>query len=94
MNREKRKQILKVLNSGWIKVVKMELKNKYDKLIDKTIKEYLKHLNLKLEFHNNNYWIWRGELALITDLKDKREVFIWLEGYNSCYDKQKGDDEK
>ena len=64
----------------------MDIEKRHNTLIDKTINAHLKHLGLKLNAISNEFWIYKGEIALVTDLISKREVFIWLEGYSASYD--------
>ncbi len=58
-----------------------------DNLENKTIKAYLKHFKIKMvKDEEGLIWLWKNKIALITDLKNEKEVLIYLMGISACYD--------
>ena len=63
----------------------MNISQEYDKLIDKTIKSYLKHFGLKIK----NGFIYKNQIAIYTEpIERKAEVLAFLSGLSCVLDSQ------
>ena len=61
----------------------MDINKEHNKLIEKTIKSYLKHFGLKVK----NGFIYKGELAIYTEpLERRNEVLSFLMGISAVLD--------
>lgn len=61
----------------------MNIENKYNTLIQKTIKAYMKYFDLKVK----NGFLYKGDIAIYTeDLKDRIGLLRFLEGLSCVID--------